>query len=227
MEKADRRFGYDTLPAPAPQLPISGCRATRSGFRLSAFPLRVHMKRFIRRILPERDAIARHRWLRPFSGNLFHPSLWYLNRRSAARGVAIGLFCGLIPGPLQMLGAALCSIVLRANLPLALVTTLYSNPFTIVPLYFAAFMLGNWALGDFGDPGTSFTRPPEPGDQGLYDWCMALLAWMGELGKPLALGLILLAAGLALAGYFAVHGFWRLERGWQWKKRARRDDVFR
>lgn len=183
------------------------------------------MKRFIRRILPDRDLIARHSWLRPFAGNLLHPFLWYLNRHSAARGVAVGLFCGLIPGPFQMFGAAAFSIALRANLPLALVTTLYTNPFTIVPLYFAAFLLGNWALGDFGASGTSFVRPPEFDGQGLHGWCVALLEWMGGMGRPLALGLLLLAAGLAFAGYFTVHGLWRLERGWRWKKRSRCDNA--
>ena len=189
-------------------------------------PMRIaspgYMKSIIRRLLPDRDAIARQRWLRPFAGNLLHPALWHLNRQSAARGVAIGLFCGLIPGPFQMPGAALLCILLRANLPLALVATLYTNPLTIVPLYFAAFMLGNWALGNSGYSETTFTAPPEPNGMGLHDWTMALMSWMGGLGKPLALGLVLLAAGLALAGYFSVHGLWRLERTWQWRKRARR-----
>ncbi|MDR1661560.1 MAG: DUF2062 domain-containing protein [Azoarcus sp.] len=180
------------------------------------------MKRFIHRFLPSRESIACHRWLRPLAENLLHPFLWYLNRRSAARGVAVGLFCGLIPGPFQMLGAALFSIVLRANLPLALITTLYTNPFTIVPLYFAAFMLGDWMLG--ASNATAFTRPPEFDGLGLSGWCTALLEWMSGLGKPLAIGLALLATGLALAGYFIVHGLWRLERGWHWRKRAQRGE---
>jgi uncharacterized protein (DUF2062 family) len=49
------------------------------------------------------------------------------------------MFCGLIPGPLQMLGAAICAVVFRVNLPLAMLTTVYTNPFTIVPLYVVAY----------------------------------------------------------------------------------------
>lgn len=213
------------FPAPVAQPAGLGMAADT---RIMAFSGRISistMKHFIQHLLPKRDLIARHRWLRPFAGNLLHPFLWYLNRHSAARGVAVGLFCGLIPGPLQMLGAAAFSIALRANLPLALITTLYTNPFTIVPLYFAAFMLGNWALGDFGTPGTPFVRPPEFGGMSLHDWCTALLEWTAGLGKPLAIGLALLATGLALAGYFIVQGLWRLERGWRWKKRAWRDGA--
>ena len=49
--------------------------------------------------------------------------------------MAIGLFSGLIPGPVQVLGAVGLSILFRAHFPLAAITTLYTNPVTIVPLY--------------------------------------------------------------------------------------------
>ena len=62
-----------------------------------------------------------------FGDSLFHPALWHLNRRSAAGGVAVGLFCGLIPGPLQMLGAGIACVLFRVNLPVSLVTTLYTE----------------------------------------------------------------------------------------------------
>ena len=55
------------------------------------------------------------------------------------RIAAGGLACGagdVFPCPLlQMLAAALCCLAFRVNLPLALVTTLYTNPLTLVPLY--------------------------------------------------------------------------------------------
>ena len=96
------------------------------------------MRKHLKKYLPDHEAIHGNRWLRPFRNSLLHPRLWHLNRRSAAGAVAAGLFCGLIPGPLQMLGAAICALVFRVNLPLALLVTLYTNPFTIVPLYVLA-----------------------------------------------------------------------------------------
>ena len=39
----------------------------------------------------------------------------------------------MVPGPLQMLAAALLAVPLRVNLPVALATTLYTNPVTIGP----------------------------------------------------------------------------------------------
>lgn len=89
------------------------------------------LRKYFRKVMPNADKVREVRALSMFGDSLFHPALWHLNRRSAAGGVAVGLFCGLIPGPLQMVGAAIVCVLLRVNLPLALVTTLYTNPFTI------------------------------------------------------------------------------------------------
>ncbi len=163
------------------------------------------MRKLIRRHLPDPSSLRQNRWFRPFAGTLLHPRLWHLNRHSAAGAVAVGLFCGLIPGPFQMPGAALACVVFRVNLPLALLTTLYSNPFTIVPLYLAAYTLGSWMLGSEG----RFSPPPGRGEMGLGEWMRAGLDWLLGLGEPLALGLVLLAAALAVAGYFLVKLAWR------------------
>jgi uncharacterized protein (DUF2062 family) len=49
----------------------------------------------------------------------------------------------------------------------------------------------------------------------------ALWDWFSGMGKPLALGLLLLGLFMAVAGYFAVRGAWRLYVVLAWKKRAR------
>jgi uncharacterized protein (DUF2062 family) len=177
------------------------------------------MRRQIRKFLPDHESIRNNRWLAPFENTLLHPRLWHLNRHSAAGAVAAGMFCGLIPGPLQMLGASICAVIFRVNLPLAMLTTLYTNPFTIVPLYIVAFALGQWALpGDH----RHFVAPPEPGDDGLMAWAHALIDWMIGLGTPLVVGLVLLAAGLALAGYLAVRLAWRFYLVRAWRLRSQR-----
>lgn len=171
------------------------------------------MRKHLRKFLPDHEAVRANRWLAPFENTLLHPRLWHLNRHSAAGAFAVGLFCGLIPGPFQMLCAAILCVVLRVNLPLALVTTFYTNPLTIVPLYFVAYELGRLALG--GANG-QFVAPPEWGTNGLTDWIGALADWMIGLGRPLALGLVLLASLLAALGYLAVRVAYRyyLVRAW-------------
>ncbi len=177
------------------------------------------MRRLLKRYLPDHQALAANRWLAPFGNTLFHPRLWHLNRHSAAGAVAVGLFCGLIPGPFQMLGAALCCLAFRVNLPLALFTTLYTNPFTIVPLYVAAVAIGEWLLGNGAG---HFTTPPEWSGGSLVAWLEAFAGWMAGLGRPLLLGLIALASGLALAGYLLTRLAWRSYLIHHWHQRRKR-----
>ena len=96
-------------------------------------------RKLFRKYLPSAESVRGNRWVAMFGTLLHHPNLWHLNRDSVAGAVAIGLFSGLVPGPLQMLTALILAIPLRRNLPVALLMTLYTNPFTIVPLYLLAY----------------------------------------------------------------------------------------
>lgn len=176
------------------------------------------MRKRLRQYLPDHDTVRANRWLAMFGDTLLHPRLWHLNRHSAAGGVAVGLFCGLIPGPLQMLGAALLAVVFKVNLPLALFSTLYTNPLTIVPLYWVAYELGSLLLS--GE--SNFVEPPEWADQSLLEWSRQLLDWMGTLGKPLLLGVPLLAGILSALGYFIVRAAYRVWLVRAWRRRSAR-----
>jgi uncharacterized protein (DUF2062 family) len=178
------------------------------------------MRKIFRRFLPDHQAVHSNRWLAPFASTLLHPRLWHLNRHSAAGAVAAGLFCGLIPGPFQMLGAAVCCLFFRVNLPLALVTTLYTNPFTIIPLYLVAVTMGQFVLGGNA---LDFVQPPAYNMRDPVGWTNAMSAWVYSLGKPLLVGLVLLASLLAIVGYFSVKTAWRwhLIRAWKRRKAKR------
>jgi hypothetical protein len=176
--------------------------------------------KFIRRHLPDRDSVRNHKYLAWCRRWLNHPNLWALNRDSVAGGFAIGLAAGLVPGPLQMLSAALLAIPLKRNLPVALFTTLYTNPLTIGPLYVLAYGYGRLLLGAGGHP-----APVEPFAWNWSDWlgsAEALAHWTLALGKPLAVGLVALALTLAALGYFAVLVGWRVYVRLAWRARARR-----
>jgi uncharacterized protein (DUF2062 family) len=183
------------------------------------------MRKWLQRFTPDHSAVDGNRWLAPFRNTLLHPRLWHINRRSAAGGIAVGLFCGLIPGPFQMLGAAILAIIFRINLPLALITTLYTNPFTIVPLYLVAFALGQATLMLFGAERAAFIPPPsygEPGSDNLLDWIDVLGSWMFDLGAPLGIGLLMLGCSLACLGYIGMRLSWRL---YLLKKLTRRKEM--
>lgn len=173
-------------------------------------------RKYFRRFLPTSEEVRRHRHIGRFGRLLQHPNLWHLNRASVSGGVAVGLFAGLIPGPLQMLTALALAIPLRVNLPVALVTTLYTNPFTIVPLYVAAFYLGSLLTGHAG----AMVPPPPFVWSELGASVAALAAWAMSLGKPLAVGLVALAVSLAALGWISVG--WRAWVVVQWRRRKLR-----
>jgi uncharacterized protein (DUF2062 family) len=174
------------------------------------------MRKFFRKFIPHQEALSSNPWLKPFARWLHHPNLWHLHRRSVAGGVAVGLFCGLIPGPLQMLSAALFAVLLRVNLPIALFTTLYSNPFTILPLYALAYGLGSWVSGTHN--AALFTMP----ELHWHNWVSELWNWLMLLGKPILIGLPLLATLLAVVGYFFVRVAWRVAVVWRWRARKQK-----
>ena len=105
-------------------------------------------RKFFRKYLPSHATISENRYVARFGSLLTHHNLWHLHRRSVAGGFAVGMFAGMIPGsnPVQFTAAALLAIGFRVNLPISLIVTLYSNPFTIVPLYYVAFKLGQLVL---------------------------------------------------------------------------------
>ncbi len=90
------------------------------------------VRRLMHRHAPSRDEMLKSRWLRPFGARIRHSELWRFTRRSVPRAVFAGLFIGIflmVPG-LQIVGAALLAIPMRANIPIAAAMTFLSNPLT-------------------------------------------------------------------------------------------------
>lgn len=181
------------------------------------------LRKYLRRVLPSHQSIRDHRHIARFGHRLQHHNLWHLHRRSVAGGVAAGLFAGLIPGsnPVQFAAGAMLAITFKVNLPLSVLVTLYSNPFTIVPLYWLAFKLGQLALLQSGGELPAFMPGPE--SAGHLEWLAAAWQWLTSVGQPLLVGIPLLALFLAIAGYFITDGAWRLGVMWQWRQRNRRN----
>ena len=181
--------------------------------------------KFLRKHLPDPDEVRSNRWVAMFGGLLNHPNLWQLNRVSVPGAVAIGLFAGLIPGPLQMVGAALLAVPLRKNLPVALLMTLYTNPFTIVPLYMLAYGYGKLLLGERHDG--LLIQPFDFDWSNFIDSVHGMYDWMLALGKPLGVGLVALALTLAALGYFTVRIGWHVYVVLAWRRRCRRRQLAR
>lgn len=180
------------------------------------------LRKYLRRVLPSHDTIRNNRYISRFGTRLQHHNLWHLHRRSVAGGVAVGLFSGLIPGsnPVQFTAGALIALALKVNLPIAVLVTLYSNPFTIVPLYYLAFKLGQLVL--FRGNSELPSLPAEFSGSALLSHLPEALAWVLSVGKPLLIGIPLLASILAAIGYFLTDWAWRVGVCYQWRMRQRK-----
>ena len=175
------------------------------------------MRHWIRRRLPTEDTLKAHPSLRWRGPLLRRPWLWQLNRRSVALGAGIGVFFGFMVPVLQIAGAAMFAVLLRANLPVAAFATLVSNPLTYAPIGLLAYQTGAALLGEtvapeaaqaLGEGGALPTDAPA----GWFDKLQAI-------GKPLVLGLAVFGVVGGLAAWALVHLLWTL--GVQAKRRRR------
>ena len=178
------------------------------------------IRRKLREKLPTPESIRDHRWLQWCAPVLSHPRLWHLHRRAVALGVAIGLVTGLIPGPVQMLAAALIAIPLRANIPAAAFTTLYTNPLTFVPLYVLAYHIGQLVTGE----SAPLVVPPEISWnwEGFRQLVPTLFSWLASMGDTLLIGLAIQCTVFAIGGYAFTMLAWRIAVTWAWRTRQAR-----
>jgi uncharacterized protein len=157
--------------------------------------------------LPTEQALQGNRWLRWIGPALHHPRLWHLNRRGVALGLALGLFFGLLIPIAQIPLAGGAAVLLRANVPIAVASTLVTNPITFGPVYYAAWRTGSAILGDDGRsrPPVAQAEPP-PGP-----WWERAWQRLQQAGKPLLLGLAIFSTGFGLLGYLLVTLGWRIK----------------
>lgn len=178
------------------------------------------MKETLRRLLPDPERVRANRWLRWLGPAVLAPQLWRFTRRSVALGVALGVFFGLLIPIAQIPLSAAAAIILRANIPTAMASTLVSNPVTYAPLYYTAYRLGSVFIGEEAPrPDAAPAAPREPGFAG---W---LAYWWGRiaaLGRPLLLGMAIMASAAGLAAWLLITWLWRLKVWWAWRRRGRR-----
>lgn len=165
-------------------------------------------RKFFRKYLPDHAQVRGHPWAQRFGPLLRHPNLWHLNRHSVAGGLAAGLFGGLIPGPVQILTAAVLAILFRVNLPVAVAATLLTNPFTWPFIIVAALAIGRAVTGAENEVVAKFEF-----DWAGQDWSAflpLLWQWLKGLGEAYLIGNLILAVAAAVLGYGAVQAGWRL-----------------
>ena len=161
------------------------------------------VRKTLQRWLPTEDDLRQRRSLRWLGPLLRRPWLWHLNRRSVAMGAAIGVFFGFLIPVLQIGAAAVIAVALRANLPVAAVSTLVSNPLTYAPIVVLAYKTGSSLLGRDIDEAKAAALAA--GSVAAEDHWTARAR---EIGKPLLIGLAVFAVVGSAVTWVAVNLLW-------------------
>ena len=80
-----------------------------------------------------------------------------------------------------------------------------------------AYQIGRMVIGE----SNGFITPPAFTATDFIGWTNAMQAWMLTVAKPLGFGLIMLATGLAVLGYFATRSAWRIYLLSAWRRRKK------
>lgn len=138
-------------------------------------------------------------------------SWWSLERTAVSRGVAVGLFFGILTPVAQIAFAVPTAIVLRGNVLVAALSTLLSNPFTLPFVYLLAFRIGS-RLSSTGDNIDDIAASELAAEKTLTiaQWPAALAEWASGIALPFFCGLVLLASAGSLIGYVVVQAAWSI-----------------
>ncbi|MDO9030547.1 MAG: DUF2062 domain-containing protein [Hydrogenophaga sp.] len=189
------------------------------------------MRKRLKAWLPSSDSIRNNRWLRWLGPTLHHPRLWHFSRKGIAMGLALGIFFGLLVPVAQMPLSAAAAVILRANLPMAVASTLVTNPVTFGPVYYGAYRVGKAVLGEppltEAQASALLERAVKTQQaEGWKDRLEGALRRLATVGKPLVVGLAIVATVSGLAVYFIISAIWTLRVRWS-RSRRLKDRVTR
>jgi uncharacterized protein (DUF2062 family) len=169
--------------------------------------------RWIARNMPTREGLERNRFIRPFAHRVLRSELWRFTRRSVPRGVALGMLVGIIIPFAQIFFAALLSVSVRANVPVAAVTTFITNPFTTPLIWVFSYEVGSFILR--ADAATVVAPVSTTLEQTQFDQA---LQWLTGATLVTAFGLVVVAIVASALSYLVTGWTWRV---WIGRKRRR------
>lgn len=180
------------------------------------------MNKWFKKWLPTHEKIKNDKnlgWLTKRFGA--HPHIWAVNRKTVTRAVAAGLLVAFIPIPLQVFLAAILAFVIRANLPIAIVSTLISNPFTFVPLNFLIYKVGT-AITQSNGNGMPPINDIEFHWESISLVWGEMMTWFKSLGKSYFIGLLAVSVGASIIGYILAQIFWLISTRRKLRHRKKR-----
>jgi len=154
-------------------------------------------RRVFKKFAFKRHELSEKWFLTPFRHMLHDHRLWGIRRKTVVPAFSLGLFVAFMPFPGHMLQAALLALGLRVNIPVAAVTTFFSNPLTMGPIYYFCYLVGVDLL----------RIQPAP-----FEFEMSM-EWVTHqfvsIWQPMLLGCVLVGAISALIGFVLLDVLWR------------------
>ncbi len=168
-------------------------------------------RKLIKRFMPDHQSIKDNKSLKIFGPLLNNPNLWHLNRRSARGAFAVGLMFAFWPVPFQMLLAAGVAIALRVNLPLSIALVWITNPFTMPPIFYGSYKVGELILGPTGH---------EFAFEISWQWLAESLT---TIGPTFLFGCLVCGSFFSVLGYFGVDWLWCRSVKHAWLNRHKKE----
>jgi uncharacterized protein (DUF2062 family) len=163
---------------------------------------------WIQHYTPTREQLQKSRLLRPVAHHILRSDLWRFNRRSVPRGVALGLFVGVMIPLAHFIVAAFLAVFIRANIPAAMLATFIGFPVFYVALVALAYKIGNFLLRvDAMTTIQPISNTMETIQTGH------LLQYLTGAGLTTAFGLFVIATVAASLGYVITSLAWRVRVG--------------
>ncbi|MEP2989364.1 MAG: DUF2062 domain-containing protein [Parasphingorhabdus sp.] len=171
---------------------------------------------WVNKSMPTRSGMANNKYLKPIAHRFLRSDLWRFTRRSVPRGVALGMLAAFLIPVGQIFVAVFLALPVRANVPVAALTTFITNPFTYPFWIAAANQIGKFVLRidamTFGQPLNTQMRSE------FGEW----LSWFVREAGVTAFGFLCLAIFFAAIGYLVSSFGWRW---WVGRKRSKRLDA--
>jgi uncharacterized protein (DUF2062 family) len=152
-------------------------------------------------------------------------SLWDFNRGSVSRGVAVGLFFGILTPVAQIVFATFVAVAVRGHLLTAAASTFITNPVTLPFVYYYAYRVGLLLTGRSADLDDDVAVSEAAAEEALdvTHWPTTLIEWASSIALPFLVGLVLSALVVATLGYVLVQAGWTVYEALRSRRSLGRD----
>ncbi len=137
-------------------------------------------------------------YFRMLGPRLTDSRLWSVNRRAITMAFGTAIAISFVPLPAHLLFGLIAAMIWRLNVPTMLATLLLLNPFTAVPIYYAAYRVGALLVGQ---PAGTFAFELS------WTW---LQTGLGTIWKPFLVGCLVCSVVGGYLAYQLLELIWRI-----------------